>query len=91
MKNVRNCPSCKSEIKYSNVHLLKRALNKGSLCKKCANSKNWENPLTHKKASDSRKKYLENLSDEKKIEIFKKTSEKNKEIYLNRSEEWSIS
>jgi hypothetical protein len=88
MENIRNCPSCKSEICYSNLSLFRRAENKGSLCKKCANTKKWKDPLSQAKASDSRKKYLAGLSDEKKKEIFKKTSEKNKEIYLNRSDEW---
>lgn len=90
MENTRNCPSCKIEITYSRISLLKRAENKNSLCKKCANLKKWESIDSRRKISESRKKYLQTLSPEDKKKIFKKTSDKNKETYLNKSEEWKL-
>jgi hypothetical protein len=83
----RNCPSCNSEITYSGLYFLKRAERKGSLCKKCAVSKIWENDELRIKASNSRKKYLSELSDAEKNIINEKISNTNKKLYERKSDD----
>ena len=87
MEKIRNCPSCNSEITYSGLYFFKRAEKKGSLCKKCAVSKVWEKDEVRFKASNSRKKYLSELSDVEKIIINEKISDTNKKIYERKSED----
>lgn len=86
MDYFRNCPSCDSYIEYSTNKLLSRAIKLNSLCKKCACSKMWESNETRKKASESRKKYILNLSDSEKRNISNKISETNKKIYRDKSQ-----
>jgi hypothetical protein len=87
MEEYRNCPSCNNKITYSAIYFFKRAEKKGSLCKKCACTKVWEKDEIKKKASDSRKKYLSELSEDKKSGISKKISYTNKKNYEDKSEE----
>jgi hypothetical protein len=86
MDYFRNCPSCGSVIEYTTNKLLSRAIKSNSLCKKCACLKMWESSEIRKKASESRKKYIQNLSDSQKSNIANKISETNKKIYSDKSE-----
>ena len=88
MKKLRKCPNCGIDIEYTTKGNLDRAIKKNSMCKGCSIVNNWKNQETRKKASESRKLYLSNLSDFDKIKINLKVSEKNKETYNNRSDEW---
>lgn len=87
MEKFRNCPSCREKIDYSGLSSFLRAEKKQSVCKKCANIKKWENEDSRKKASVSRKNYLSILTDAEKQKIFEKTSQTNKIIYQNKTED----
>mgnify|MGYP000973071444 CR=1 FL=1 len=81
----RICPSCDSKINYTNTSNLRRAERKESLCKKCANSKIWENQELRDRTSKNRKEYLSLMSLDEKLNLSKKISEKNKQFYNNKS------
>jgi len=83
----RICPLCDSKINYTNTSNLRRAERKKSLCKKCANSKIWENQELRDRTSKNRKEYLSLISLDEKLNISKKISEKNKQFYNNKSQD----
>jgi hypothetical protein len=81
----RKCPKCDKEMTYSTKTNLNRAIRKNAVCKSCAMLA--RGPETRAKMSESRKKMLNERSEEEKARIVAKMAATLRSNWENKTEE----
>lgn len=85
---TRNCPKCNKEISYSKKGNLNRAEKNKKICKSCSVKLRNDNPEYLNKLSESRKKYLSQISDEDRAKWIKNNSDAQKDVWNSRDDEY---